>query len=77
MVNLEFKIIKPKFKPNIRNSIWSKFSKTNNQHGLPDEINKLKITASFTINYIRLSLVIFLTSSGYVTAILMHINVAY
>jgi len=49
----------------------------NNQHGLPDEISKLKIIASFTINYIRLSLMIFFTNSGYVTSITMHLNVAY
>jgi len=38
---------------------------------------KLKIIASFTINYVRLSLMIFFSNSGYVTSIIMHLNVAY
>jgi len=49
----------------------------NNQHGLPDEISKMKIIASFTINYVRLSLMIFFSNSGYVTSVMMHLNVAY
>jgi len=76
-VNLEFKIIKSEFKPNIRNSIQSKFSKTNNQHGLSDEISKLQIIASFTANCVRLSLMIFFANTGYVTSIILHLNVAY
>jgi len=50
---------------------------TNNQYGLPDEISRLKIIASFTINYVRLSFMIFFSNSGYVTSIIIHLNVAY
>jgi len=49
----------------------------NSQHGLHDEISKLKIIATFTINYVGLSFMISFSNYGYVTSIIMHINVAY
>jgi len=52
--NLEFRIIKSEFDPNVCNSMWSNFP--NNQNGLPCKISSLKIIALSQSNFGLLSL---------------------